>query len=125
MSYKARTNYNGMVGAKAAQNIEIRLEQVVTDVLRQSADRCGYEPADYAANLLTHALLGAVTKVDRKVARRLRAEMKLKQLVVDLARKLCPPTKFNKHVTLEVFRTIGASDQLRCIYLQAIGGYSI
>jgi hypothetical protein len=101
--------------------LTIRLEPIVADALRDKAGRLGQEPADYAAGVLTRAVLDVIEEKDQAAARRLQAELEIKAWAIDHARRLSPVGAFDPNVTLKVFQAIRTDDGRRHLYLRAIG----
>jgi hypothetical protein len=99
----------------------IRLEHVVSQALARSAEREGQELADYAAGVLIEHVMAAIEEISPSTARRLQAEMEIKARAIALAQQLSPEHAFDPSVTLKVFRAIRTEDDLRRLYLRAIG----
>lgn len=99
----------------------IRLEPAAAHALGVKAARAGHEPADYAAGLITEALLDVIREGSQAVAQRLQAELEIKACAIALARQLSPPGAFDPNVTLKVFQTIRTDERLNRLYLRAIG----
>jgi hypothetical protein len=99
----------------------IRLEPVVNQALARLAERAGLELADYAAGVLTEHALAVVEEISPSAARRLRAEIEVKAKAIALAQQLSPRHAFDPNVTLKVFQAIRTENELRGLYLRAIG----
>lgn len=99
----------------------VRLEPVVSDALRRAAEREGQEVADFAARVLIEHVLPLIDEISPSAARRLRAEVEVKARAIALAQRLSPEDSFDPNVTLKVFQAIRIRDELRHLYLQAIG----
>ena len=99
----------------------IRLEPVVGDALKRAAEREGQEVADYAARVLIEHVLPFIEQISPLSARRLEAEIEIKARAIGLAKQLSPEHAFDPNVTLKVFQAIRTRDELRRLYLRAIG----
>ena len=99
----------------------IRLEPVVGDALKRAAERVGQEVADYAARVLIEHVLPFIEQISPLSARRLEAEIEIKAQAIGLAKQLSPEHAFDPNVTLKVFQAIRTRDELRRLYLRAIG----
>jgi hypothetical protein len=100
--------------------LTIRLEPVVSDALATAAQHEGQEVADFAADILTKHVLSEVHKIDASVGKRLTAEIEIKARAIETARRIAKP--FDPSVTLKVFQAIRSDDDLRALYICAIGG---
>ena len=99
----------------------IRLETVVSEALANKARLSGQEVADYAADVLTDHVLPDVREIDPSVGKRLTAEIEVKAKAIAMARRFTKQG-FDPNVTLKVFQKIKADDELRNLYVRAIGG---
>jgi hypothetical protein len=99
----------------------IRLEPVVGDALKRAAEREGQEVADYAARVLIEHVLPLIEQSNPPSARRLQAEIEVKARAIALAKQLSPEQAFDPNVTLKVFQAIREEDELRQLYIRAIG----
>lgn len=99
----------------------VRLEPAVCEALAIAAEQEGQEVADYAASVLTENVLSVVAKINPPVAKRLQAEAEVKVKVITLAQKLSPEHAFDPDVTLKVFQALRTDENLRRLYLRAIG----
>lgn len=104
---------------KLPDQLTIRLEGAVAAALAIKAAHAGQEPADFATDAIARAVRDAMP--DQNAGRRLDAELALKARVIELARRLSPPSAFDPDVTLKVFQTIGADPDLRQLYVAAVG----
>jgi hypothetical protein len=103
----------------------IRLEAAVAEALAAAAQRKGQEVADFATDILTEHVIksGDLRKIDPSAEKRLTAEIEVTARAIAFARELTKRS-FYPDVTLRVFQEIKANDELRTLYLRAIGGRS-
>ncbi len=99
----------------------VRLEPIVGDALKRAAEREGQEIADFAARVLIEHVMPFIEQISPPTARRLQAEIEIKTRAIALAQQLSPEHAFDPNVTLKVFRAIRTEDELRLLYLRAIG----
>jgi hypothetical protein len=99
----------------------VRLEPAVSEALAIVAEQEGQEVADYAATVLTENVLSVVKKLNPSIAKRLQAEAEVKAKAIALAQKLSPEHAFDPNVTLKVFQAIRTDEDLRRLYLRAVG----
>jgi hypothetical protein len=102
----------------------IRLPAEVSVVLAERAHMAGQETADYAADVVSLALLSDVKRRHPKTAKRIAAEIHIKAEAVKLARTLvkCDDGRDHFDVTLRVFQAIRTNRNLDNLYRCAIGG---
>jgi hypothetical protein len=99
----------------------VRLEPVVSAALKRAAEREGQEIADFAARVLIEHVMASIEHINPAAAQRLQAEIEVKIRAIALAQRLSPEHAFDSNVTLKVFQAIRTQDELRRLYLRAIG----
>jgi hypothetical protein len=102
----------------------VRLEAEVSAALAARARMSGQETADYAADLISSAVLPDVKRHHPKIAERINAEMHIKGAAVKLACAFVKNDGTRDHfdVTLRVFQRIRMNEKLDQLYRCAIGG---
>lgn len=98
----------------------IRLESKVSHALASQAKREGQEVADYAADLISTAVMDNLMANWPDAAKRIQAELEVKAAAIKFAIAHCAKS-FDPHVTLKTFQHIRTDERLNPIYLRAIG----